>query len=111
MASEDAVTNFFYCAVHTVTVAGKQFVQNWYTGALARSYFFGCSDGGREGIVEATRYPADFDGYIVGEPFFDTPGQMLATKYTNDDRTQPVLRTMPLCSFPTQAHYSDGLMG
>ena len=34
------------------------------------------------------------------------PEQMMATKYTHDDRTQPVLRTMPLCSFPTQARYS-----
>lgn len=34
------------------------------------------------------------------------PEQMIATKYTHDDRMQPVLRTMPLCSFPTQARYS-----
>jgi tannase/feruloyl esterase len=61
-----------------VTVAGQQFVQTWYAGALARSYFFACSDGGREGMVEATRYPADFDGYIVSDPLFDVPGQILA---------------------------------
>jgi hypothetical protein len=35
-----------------------------------------------------------------------TVSQMMATKYTHDDRTQPVLRTMPLCRFPTQARYS-----
>ena len=42
VANEDAVTDFFYRVVHTVTVAGKPFVQNWYSGALARSYFFDC---------------------------------------------------------------------
>ena len=78
VAHEDAVTDFFSRAVHTVTVAGKQFVQHRYAGALARSYFVGCSDGGREGLVEATRYPEDFEGYIVGDPFFDVPGQILA---------------------------------
>jgi feruloyl esterase len=34
------------------------------------------------------------------------PEGIVATKYTNDERTQPALRTMPLCSFPTQARYS-----
>lgn len=78
VADEDAVTDFFYRAVHAVTTAGKQFVQKWYAGALARSYYVGCSDGGREGMVEVTRYPDDFDGYIAGDPFFDVPGEILA---------------------------------
>jgi feruloyl esterase len=34
------------------------------------------------------------------------PEQMIATKYTSDDRAQPVLRTMPLCSSPAQTRYS-----
>ncbi len=75
---EDAVIDFFYRAVHTVAVVGRQFAQNWYAESTAYSYFMGCSDGGREGMVEATRYPDDFDGYVVGDPFFDIPGQTLA---------------------------------
>ncbi len=74
----DAVKDYFYRAVHTVATLGQQFVQRWYAGALAHSYFIGCSDGGREGMVEATRYPEDFDGWVVGDPFFDMPGQILA---------------------------------
>ncbi|WP_242393057.1 tannase/feruloyl esterase family alpha/beta hydrolase [Anaeromyxobacter oryzisoli] len=74
----DARIDYFHRAVHTVTEASKLLVQRWYSGEIAHSYFFGCSNGGREGMVEATRYPTDFDGYVVGDPFFDVPGQILA---------------------------------
>ncbi len=80
----DALADFYYRAVHTVTVAGKQLATNFYgqvTGAaqtLSRSYYTGCSDGGREGMVEVDRYPDDFDGVIAGDPFFDVRGQNIA---------------------------------
>jgi feruloyl esterase len=77
-ADDDAVTDFFYRAVHAVTLKSQQFVQAWYGGSLARSYYYGCSDGGREGMVEVSRYPTDFDGYLVGDPSLDIPGQILA---------------------------------
>jgi feruloyl esterase len=76
--NDDALTDYYHRAVHVVTGTAKQFVQQWYSATLARSYFFGCSDGGREGRVEATRYPTDFNGYTVGDPFFGIPGQILA---------------------------------
>ncbi len=75
---QDAIVDFYYRAVHTIATSGRQFVKHWYASAPAHSYFVGCSDGGREGMVEATRYPDDFDGYVVGDPFFDVPGQILA---------------------------------
>jgi Tannase and feruloyl esterase len=78
----DAVTDYFYRAVHTLAAVGKQFVSSWYAGALSHSYFVGCSDGGRESMVEATNYPADFEGYVAGDPFFDVPGQTLTGKAT-----------------------------
>lgn len=78
VANDEAVTDFYHRAVHVVTVAGKELVQRWYDRPLVRSYFFGCSGGGREAMVEATRYPSDYDGYVAGDPFFDVPGQILA---------------------------------
>ena len=73
----EAVTDYFHRAVHSVTVAAKQLVQGWYSRPPARSYFFGCAGGGREGMMEATRHPTDFDGYIAGNPAFDVPGEIL----------------------------------
>jgi feruloyl esterase len=74
----DAMEDYFHRAVHTVAVQSKLFVQSWYSGDLIRSYFFGCSGGGREAMMEATRYPGDFDGYIAGAPFLDVPDEILS---------------------------------
>jgi Tannase and feruloyl esterase len=54
--------------VHVSAAAAKPIIQSFY-GTSAHSYFAGCSDGGREGLVEAEQYPADFDGIIAGDPF------------------------------------------
>jgi hypothetical protein len=69
--------SFLALYFHTVTIASSS-CKHWYSSGLSRSYCFGCSDGGREGTVETTRYPTDFDAYIVGDPFFDISGQILA---------------------------------
>jgi len=73
----DALTDFYFRAVHTVIVAGKSLAESWEKGSLSHSYYTGCSDGGREGMVEATRFPDDFDGVIAGDPFFDIRGETL----------------------------------
>ena len=73
---QDNVIDFAYRAVHTTVVDGKQFTLNFFSASsLSRSYYEGCSDGGREGMVEADRYPSDFDGILAGDPYFDVAGQ------------------------------------
>jgi len=73
----DAVTDYYYRAVHKVSQAGKKLAQGFYAQSVGHSYFFGCSDGGREAMVEVSRYPSDFDGVIAGDPFFDIAGQTI----------------------------------
>lgn len=55
-------------AVHVVALASKAIITAFYGVAPRHSYFSGCSDGGREGLQEAQRFPADFDGIIAGAP-------------------------------------------
>ncbi len=57
-----------YRAVHEVAVASKKIISVFYGQEARFSYFTGCSDGGREGLMEAQRYPDDFDGIIAGAP-------------------------------------------
>ena len=51
-----------------MTVAGKAVTQLYYPSPLRYSYFNGCSTGGREGLMEAQRYPADYNGIVSGSP-------------------------------------------
>ncbi|MGH8303107.1 MAG: tannase/feruloyl esterase family alpha/beta hydrolase [Steroidobacteraceae bacterium] len=76
----NAVTDYEYRAVHTLTRLGKQFTKRFYGhDTLRRSYFVGCSDGGREAMVELTRYPRDYDGIVAGSPFFDMTNQLVTS--------------------------------
>lgn len=59
--------DFLFRGVHVTAVAAKIITTNFY-GHRVHSYFAGCSDGGREALVEAQRYPADFDGIVAGDP-------------------------------------------
>jgi feruloyl esterase len=63
---EDKLVDFAYRAMHEMTVQSKAIVQSYYTRPARLSYYAGCSTGGRQGLVSAQRYPADFDAIIAG---------------------------------------------
>ncbi len=72
------LTDYFYRATHQVTVATKELVKSYYGAqTITRAYFNGCSNGGRQAITEAIRYPDDYDGIIVGCPWLDPAGSAL----------------------------------
>jgi feruloyl esterase len=60
--------DFAYRAVHEMTVQAKAIVRVYYGSAPRLSYWNGCSTGGRQGLKEAQRYPADYDGILAGAP-------------------------------------------
>jgi Tannase and feruloyl esterase len=62
------IDDFSYAGIHDMTVAGKALTQVYYPSPLRYSYFNGCSTGGREGLMEAQRYPADYNGIVSGSP-------------------------------------------
>src|SRR5260221_2160542 len=70
--------NFGYRAVHSVTLAAKQIVQVFYGKTPDQSYFEGCSNGGRQALMEAQRYPTDFNGIIAGSPGLDYTGLVMS---------------------------------
>ena len=64
----EKVKDFGYRALKETTDAARAIVLAYAGHAPARSYFVGCSDGGREALMEAQRYPGDFDGIVAGAP-------------------------------------------
>jgi feruloyl esterase len=57
-----------YRATHDMTVAAKQVVKAYYGRNQKRAYFSGCSTGGEQALMEAQRFPADYDGIVGGAP-------------------------------------------
>ena len=68
---EAKVADFFFRAAHDATVAGKKFTAGYYSEPVQHAYFDGCSTGGRMAMMEAERYPTDFDGIVAGDPNMD----------------------------------------
>ena len=66
-----AVIDFGYRAVHLTANASKAVVRAYYGQPARHTYFHGCSTGGRQGLMAAQRFPADFDAILAGAPVYD----------------------------------------
>jgi Tannase and feruloyl esterase len=63
-----AIADWGHRAVHASIVAAKKVAESFYGKAPRWAYFDGCSTGGHQALMEAQRYPADFDGILAGDP-------------------------------------------
>lgn len=64
----EAALDYAFRGVHLATLTAKDIITAYYEDDIDHSYYRGCSNGGRQGLVEATRYPGDFDGIVAGAP-------------------------------------------
>jgi tannase/feruloyl esterase len=64
----EQVIDFSYRAIHEMTIAGKALVRAFYGRSAQPNYFEGCSSGGREALIEAQRYPLDYNGILARSP-------------------------------------------
>jgi Tannase and feruloyl esterase len=64
----EKLVDFGYRAVHEMTVKGKAISQAFYSKPAERSYWNGCSSGGKQGLKEAQKFPLDYDGIVAGAP-------------------------------------------
>jgi Tannase and feruloyl esterase len=70
-------TDYAYRAVGVVTLAAKRLIQEFYGSAPGHSFFVGCSNGGRQAMMAATRYGREFDGVLAGAPPLHMSGALL----------------------------------
>ena len=90
-SSPQKAVDYAFRAVHVTIVAAKALAQAYYASAPRRAYWDGCSTGGRQGLISAQRFPADFDGILAGAPVLNFSGTMIG--YAKD---QKMLAAAPL---------------
>ncbi|RAK99958.1 tannase and feruloyl esterase [Aspergillus ibericus CBS 121593] len=69
--NEDILADYAWRALHVSVAMGKNLTQSFYSKAATKSYYIGCSFGGRQGINSAVSFPDDFDGIVAGSPALD----------------------------------------
>jgi hypothetical protein len=84
-----ARVDYGYNALDKVTVFGKAIVTKHYGQALRYSYFDGCSNGGRQGMVASQRFPDYFDGIVAGALGFNLPRAAVAEAW-NEQALAPL---------------------
>lgn len=67
----EKVVDFAYRSMHEMAVQSKAIISAFYKRGPQLSYYNGCSTGGRQGLMEAQRYPEDFDAMVVGAPVYN----------------------------------------
>jgi feruloyl esterase len=101
LKDQQATLDFAYQAVDRVTGVAKAIIARHYAQPVSRSYYAGCSTGGREAMLAAQRYPTEFDGVIAGAPNMRINYAVLGLDWINvqlnqvaprDAKGQPVTR-------------------
>src|SRR5579871_6350410 len=67
LQDKERLIDYSYRGMHLTTVDAKAIVDAYYGQAPKHSYYTGCSTGGKQGLMEAQRFPADFDGIVAGD--------------------------------------------
>jgi feruloyl esterase len=67
----ERIKDFGYRAIHLMTLRGREIADAFYQHHAAKAYFAGCSTGGQNALMEAQRFPHDYDGILAGAPAFN----------------------------------------
>ena len=74
LSNPQKAIDYAYRAVHLTAATAKEIAKQYYAKAVSRSYWNSCSNGGRQGLIEAQRYPGDFDGIVANAPWVEQTG-------------------------------------
>jgi hypothetical protein len=66
--------DYAYRAVHLTVTTAKSIAREYFARPVSFSYWNSCSNGGRQGLIEAQRFPEDFDGIVADAPWVDQTG-------------------------------------
>ena len=115
------IVDYGYRAIHETAIAAKLVIEHFYGQAPRWSYFNSCSNGGRQALMEAQRYPADYNGIVAGAPanrwthlLATAAWNMLATLNTPADYIPasklPAIQAAALAACDTIDRVKDGVI-
>lgn len=84
----EKIIDFAYRAEHVATLHAKEILQKFYGIGPSKSYFVGCSQGGHHALMEASRYPDDYDGIVAGAPGWNWVNLMAAELWNSEPALQ-----------------------
>ena len=99
MQNPEKLTDWAHRSIHETAVAAKALINAFYGEAPKFSYFTGCSAGGRQAMVAAQRYPADFDGVVAGSPGLDWTSRALSAVRVNQAFERDPAAKVPAAKF------------
>ena len=67
LENRERLIDYSYRGLHLATVTAKALVDTFYGQGVSHAYYLGCSTGGKQGLMEAQRFPADYDGIVAGD--------------------------------------------
>jgi feruloyl esterase len=79
--SRQKLLDYGFRSLHVSAEAAKLLARTYYGAGPSKSYYDGCSQGGRQGLILAQRFPNDFDGIIAGSPMLNNVGTQMARAY------------------------------
>ncbi len=100
----EKIIDFGHRGIHEMTRVAKLIVEQFYGSAPRHAYFAGCSDGGREALMEAQRYPADYDGILAGAPANNWTALLSMAATDTDALIVPAGAFIPQSKIPTIEH-------
>jgi hypothetical protein len=100
----EKIIDFGHRGIHEMTRVAKLIVEQFYGSAPRHAYFGGCSDGGREALMEAQRYPADYDGILAGAPANNWTALLSMAAEDTKALVVPASAFIPQSKIPTIDH-------
>jgi hypothetical protein len=108
----ERLIDFAYRAIHEMTSLSKATVKAFYGDAPKHSYFANCSNGGRQALMEAQRYPEDYDGILAGAPanYWDAQATTLDPDSYIPASKVPAIAHAVLAACDAQDGLKDGIV-
>ena len=104
MSNPQKAIDYAYRAVHLTATTSKDITKDYYGKPVSRAYWNSCSNGGRQGLIEAQRFPDDFDGIVANAPWVDQTGFTIGAMWNQKALSETPVTAAKLAFVAEQGH-------